>query len=92
VYPLQPTDVLYGFASVNADGLIADRAVTDTLGWHAGDRLTLTAKGGIVAVRRDRHARSSDHAIKQGLRPPDLTATHTVRQHLVTAVLTATRR
>jgi bifunctional DNA-binding transcriptional regulator/antitoxin component of YhaV-PrlF toxin-antitoxin module len=48
------TDVLYRLSSVDASGRISDRVVTDALGWCAGDRLTLTATGGIVLIRRDR--------------------------------------
>lgn len=32
---------------------MADRAITDALGWRPGDRLTLTAAAGVVIVRRD---------------------------------------
>jgi hypothetical protein len=31
----------------------ADRAVITALGWHDGDRLTLTADAGVVTARRD---------------------------------------
>lgn len=46
-------DVVYGLGRIDASGRIADRAVTGTLGWSNGDRLTLTAEGGVVVARRD---------------------------------------
>jgi hypothetical protein len=55
--PNQPTelgrDVVYGLAHVDRSGRVADRTVTGALGWHSGDRLTLTAEAGVVVVRRD---------------------------------------
>jgi hypothetical protein len=45
--------MLYGFGRIDASGRIADRAVTSALGWHGGDRLTLTADAGVVTARRD---------------------------------------
>ena len=45
--------MLYRRSSVDASGRISDRAATDALGWCVGDRLTLTATGGIVLIRRD---------------------------------------
>ena len=48
-----PEDVVYGFGRIDASGRVADRAITSALGWHAGDRLTLTAAAGVVIARRD---------------------------------------
>jgi len=45
--------VVYGLARIDASGRIADRAVTNALGWRGGDRLTLTAESGVVVARRD---------------------------------------
>ncbi len=43
----------YGFGRIDASGRVADRAIISALGWHAGDRLTLTAAAGVVIARRD---------------------------------------
>jgi len=51
--PAVPDDVLYGFGRMDSSGRVADRAVTTTLGWQPGDRLTLTATAGVVIARRD---------------------------------------
>jgi hypothetical protein len=51
--PAVPDDVLYGLGRIDASGRVADRAITSALGWHAGDRLTLTAAAGVVTARRD---------------------------------------
>jgi hypothetical protein len=51
--PSAPADVVYGIGRIDASGRIADRAVTDALGWLGGDRLTLTADAGVVTARRD---------------------------------------
>jgi hypothetical protein len=51
--PLAPEDTVYGIGRVDASGRISDRAVTSTLGWSGGDRLTLTADAGVVTARRD---------------------------------------
>ena len=51
--PSLPEDVVYGIGRIDASGRIADRAVTSALGWHGGDRLTLTAEAGVVTARRD---------------------------------------
>ena len=53
VIPAAPDDVVYGFGRIDASGRVADRAITGALGWHAGDRLTLTADAGVVIARRD---------------------------------------
>jgi bifunctional DNA-binding transcriptional regulator/antitoxin component of YhaV-PrlF toxin-antitoxin module len=45
--------VVYGLARVDRSGRVADRTVTGALGWHGGDRLTLTAEAGVVVIRRD---------------------------------------
>jgi hypothetical protein len=52
VIPAAPPDVLYGFGRIDSSGRVGDRAVTSTLGWQPGDRLTLTAAAGVVTVRR----------------------------------------
>lgn len=51
--PSAPADVVYGTGRIDASGRIADRTVTDALGWRCGDRLTLTADAGVVTARRD---------------------------------------
>jgi bifunctional DNA-binding transcriptional regulator/antitoxin component of YhaV-PrlF toxin-antitoxin module len=52
--PAVPDDVLYGFGRIDGSGRVADRAMTSSLGWRPGDRLTLTAAGaGVVIARRD---------------------------------------
>ena len=48
-----PDDVVYGFGRIDESGRVADRAMTSTLGWQPGDRLTLTASAGVVIARRD---------------------------------------
>ncbi len=53
VIPAAPDDVLYGFGRIDGSGRVADRAIASALGWHAGDRLTLTAAAGVVIARRD---------------------------------------
>jgi hypothetical protein len=45
--------VVYGIGRIDAPGRIADRAVISALGWRGGDRLTLTADGGVVTAHRD---------------------------------------
>jgi hypothetical protein len=51
--PAVPDDVLYGFGRMDSSGRVADRAITSTLGWQPGDRLTVTAAAGVVIARRD---------------------------------------
>jgi hypothetical protein len=51
--PAAADGVIYGFGRIDASGRVADRAITGTLGWQAGDRLTLTAAAGVVIARRD---------------------------------------
>jgi hypothetical protein len=51
--PTAPADVVYGIGRIDASGRIADRSVTSALGWHGGDRLTVTADAGVVTARRD---------------------------------------
>jgi hypothetical protein len=51
--PAVPDDVMYGFGRMDESGRVADRAITSTLGWQPGDRLTLTAAAGVVIARRD---------------------------------------
>jgi hypothetical protein len=51
----RPRDAVYGTGRIDASGRVADRAVTDALGWQAGDRLTISASDGFVVARRDPH-------------------------------------
>jgi hypothetical protein len=51
--PALAADVVYGLGRIDASGRVADRTVTRALGWHDGDRLTLTACAGVVTARRD---------------------------------------
>ena len=51
--PALAADVVYGLGRIDASGRVADRMVTRALGWHDGDRLTLTASAGVVTARRD---------------------------------------
>jgi hypothetical protein len=53
--PALAADVVYGLGRIDASGRVADRTVTCALGWHGGDRLTLTASAGVVTARRDPH-------------------------------------
>jgi hypothetical protein len=53
--PALAADVVYGLGRIDASGRVADRTVTRALGWHDGDRLTLTASAGVVTARRDPH-------------------------------------
>jgi len=53
VIPAVPDDVRYGLGRIDESGRVADRTITSALGWHAGDRLTLTAAAGVVIARRD---------------------------------------
>jgi hypothetical protein len=46
-------DVVYGIGRIGASGRVADRAITSALGWRGGDRLTLTARAGVMVARRD---------------------------------------
>jgi AbrB family looped-hinge helix DNA binding protein len=50
--PSRP-EVVYGFGRIDASGRVADRAAIAALGWHVGDRLTLTADAGVMVARRD---------------------------------------
>ena len=52
--PALAADVVYGLGRIDASGRVADRTVIRALGWHDGDRLTLTASAGVVTARRDR--------------------------------------
>jgi hypothetical protein len=51
--PAVPDDVVYGTGRIDESGRVADRAMTVTLGWRAGDLLTFTAAAGVVIARRD---------------------------------------
>jgi len=46
-------DVVYGFGRIDASGRVADRMIIAALGWRGGDRLTVTAEGGVMIARRD---------------------------------------
>jgi len=48
-----PAGVAYGTGRIDASGRVTDQAIARALGWHEGDRLTLTASPGIVTARRD---------------------------------------
>ncbi len=48
-----PCERPYGIGRIDASGRVSDRGVICALGWRGGDRLTLTAGGGVVVVRRD---------------------------------------
>ena len=45
--------MVYGFGRIDASGRVADRVIIAALGWRGGDRLTLTADGGVMIARRD---------------------------------------
>jgi hypothetical protein len=51
--PAVPGDVVYGTGRMDESGRVGDRAMTATLGWRPGDRLTFTAAAGVVIARRD---------------------------------------
>jgi bifunctional DNA-binding transcriptional regulator/antitoxin component of YhaV-PrlF toxin-antitoxin module len=51
--PPAPCEMPYGIGRIDASGRVSDRAVICALGWRSGDRLTLTADGGVVVARRD---------------------------------------
>ena len=55
VSPPGPCETPYGIGRIDASGRVSDRAVICALGWRGGDRLTLTAGGGVVVARRDPH-------------------------------------
>jgi hypothetical protein len=48
--PAFPDDVAYGLGRMDESGRVADRAMIGALGWHRGDRLTLTAAAGPRAM------------------------------------------
>jgi hypothetical protein len=48
-----PADVVYGTGRIDASGRVTDQAVSCSLGWREGDRLTLTAEPGVMVARRD---------------------------------------
>jgi len=50
--PAVPDEVVYGTGRIDESGRVGDRAMTAVLGWEAGDRLTFTAAG-VVIARRD---------------------------------------
>jgi hypothetical protein len=45
--------VVYGMGRIDASGRVADRVVTQALGWQLGDRLTFSGTSGVVVARRD---------------------------------------
>jgi hypothetical protein len=49
---LRPGDAVYGTGRIDASGRVADRTVSEALGWRGGDRLTITVSEGVIA-RRD---------------------------------------
>ena len=51
--PPDRPEVVYGFGRIDASGRVADRATIAALGWRGGDRLTVTAEGGVMVARRD---------------------------------------
>jgi bifunctional DNA-binding transcriptional regulator/antitoxin component of YhaV-PrlF toxin-antitoxin module len=51
--PTTPADVIYGMGRIDASGRVADRTITQALGWQPGDRLTLTGTSGVVLAHRD---------------------------------------
>lgn len=51
--PVPPMGVVYGMGRLDVSGRVADRTITRVLGWHAGDRLTVTGTAGGVIARRD---------------------------------------
>ena len=58
-------DVVYGFGRIDASGRVADRATIAALGWRGGDRLTVTAKAGVmIAPRPGRHGDSAGPALR----------------------------
>jgi hypothetical protein len=46
-------DAVYSSGRIDASGRVADRVTMTALGWRGGDRLTLTADGGVMTARRD---------------------------------------
>jgi hypothetical protein len=50
-------EVVYGSGRIDASGRVADRVTSAALGWRGGDRLTITAEGGVMVARRDPGAR-----------------------------------
>ena len=51
--PLGRPEVVYGFGRIDASGRVADRETIAALGWHGGDRLTLTGEAGVMVARPD---------------------------------------
>jgi hypothetical protein len=51
--PPVPAHVIYGMGRIDASGRVADRVVTQALGWQLGDRLTLSGTSGVVVARRN---------------------------------------
>jgi hypothetical protein len=47
--------VLYGLATVDHRGRVADRHVTAALGWDAGTRLSIREHDGLLVVTADPH-------------------------------------
>jgi hypothetical protein len=47
------SDVCYGMSRVDAAGRLFDRAISQALGWHPGDRVTMTGTVAVVLAVRD---------------------------------------
>jgi bifunctional DNA-binding transcriptional regulator/antitoxin component of YhaV-PrlF toxin-antitoxin module len=48
-----PAGAVYGTNRIDASGLLTCQAISHVLNWQPGDRLTLTADAGVVAMHRD---------------------------------------
>jgi len=48
-----PLDAVYGVSRVDASGRVTGQLITETLGWRAGERLSLTEAAGVIVARRD---------------------------------------
>jgi len=48
-----PAGAVYWMSRIDASGRLTSQAISHVLGWQPGDRLTLTADAGVVAVHRD---------------------------------------
>ncbi|MGH3624181.1 MAG: AbrB/MazE/SpoVT family DNA-binding domain-containing protein [Sciscionella sp.] len=53
---LRSAAMVYGMASVDCHGRLADRTVLRALGWSAGQRLGIREHGGLVVIHADPHA------------------------------------
>jgi bifunctional DNA-binding transcriptional regulator/antitoxin component of YhaV-PrlF toxin-antitoxin module len=50
--PAVLSDVCYGMSRVDAAGRLCDRAISRSLGWHPGDRVTMTGTPAVVLAVR----------------------------------------